>query len=101
MKLLSSASLVARTWWQIPTNEIMNQSLESIKLEFIQEVMSEQSYDTLKEWLYMHEEARYVASLTSNEPELIEFNKNFEKSIKEGFMKSHKWLLSDLNALNP
>ena len=68
----------------------MKQSLESIKLEFIQEVMSEQSYDTLKEWLYMHEEARYVASLTSNEPELIEFNKNFEKSLKEGIMKSRK-----------
>ena len=32
----------------------MKQSLESIKLEFIQEVMSEQSYDTLKEWLYMN-----------------------------------------------
>ena len=68
----------------------MNQSLESIKFEFIQEVMSEQSFDTLKEWLYMHEEARYVASLTSEEPELIEFNKNFEESIKEGFMKSRK-----------
>ena len=68
----------------------MNKSLESIKLEFIQEVMSEQSFDTLKEWLYMHEEARYVASLTSEEPELIEFNKNFEESIKEGFMKSRK-----------
>ena len=39
------------------------------------------------------DKARYVASLTSNEPELIEFNKNYEKSLKEGFMKSHKWLL--------
>jgi len=38
----------------------------------------------------MHEEARYVASLTSNEPELIEYHKNFEKSLKEGFMKSRK-----------
>ena len=37
------------------------------------------------------DKARYVASLTSNEPELIEFHKNFEKSLKEGFMKSHKW----------
>lgn len=36
------------------------------------------------------DKARYVASLTSNEPELIEFHKNFEKSLKEGFMKSHK-----------
>ena len=36
------------------------------------------------------DKARYVASLTSNEPELIEFHKNFEKALKEGFMKSHK-----------
>ena len=36
------------------------------------------------------DKARYVASLTSNEPELIEFNKNFEKSLKEGFIKSRK-----------
>ena len=39
------------------------------------------------------DKARYVASLTSNKPELIEFHKNFEKSLKEGFMKSRKWLL--------
>lgn len=45
--------------------------------------MSEQSFDTLKEWLYMHDEARYVASLTSKEPELIEYNKEFEKSLRE------------------
>ncbi len=45
--------------------------------------MSEQSFDTLKEWLYMHDEARYVASLTSKEPELIESNKEFEKSLRK------------------
>ena len=67
-----------------------DKSIESLKLEFIQEVMSEQSIDTLKEWLYMHDEARYVASLTSKEPELIEFNKHFEKSLKDGFMKSRR-----------
>ncbi len=48
-----------------------DKSIESLKQEFIQEIMSEQSFDTLKEWLYMHDEARYVASITSKEPELI------------------------------
>jgi hypothetical protein len=43
-----------------------DKTIESLKQDFIQEVMSESSFDTLKEWLYMHEEARYVASLTSS-----------------------------------
>ena len=60
-----------------------DKSIESLKQEFIQEIMSEQSFDTLKEWLYMHDEARYVASLTSKEPELIEYNKEFEKIPQE------------------
>ena len=60
-----------------------DKSIESLKQEFIQEIMSEQSFDTLKEWLYMHDEARYVASLTSKEPELIEYNKEFEKSLRK------------------
>ena len=46
-----------------------DKSIESLKQEFIQEVMSEQSFDTL---------------LTSKEPELIEFNKEFEKSLRQG-----------------
>ena len=62
-------------------------TIESLKIDFIQEVLSEQSYDTLKEWLYMHEEARYVASLTSSEPELIEFKKNYENSVFKAFSK--------------
>ena len=65
-------------------------TIESLKKEFVQEVLSEQSYDTLKEWLYMHEEARYVASLTSNEPELIKFKQDYEDSILKGFVKSRK-----------
>lgn len=65
-------------------------TIESLKKEFVQEVLSEQSYDTLKEWLYMHEEARYVASLTSDEPELVTFKQNFEDSILKGFAKSRK-----------
>lgn len=66
----------------------MKQSIESLKLEFIQEVLSEQSFDALQEWLSMHEEARYAASVTSNEPELIEFNRKYKESIKEGLLKS-------------
>lgn len=56
-------------------------NIETLKKEFVKEVMSEQSYDTLKEWLYMHEEARYVASLTSNEPELIKSQKEYKDSL--------------------
>ena len=37
----------------------------------------------------MHEEARYVASLTSKEPELIEYKNEYENSIKEGFLKNN------------
>ena len=48
-----------------------DKSIESLKQEFIQEIMSEQSFDTLKEW-------------TSKEPELIEYNKEFEKSLRQG-----------------
>ena len=65
-----------------------DKTIESLKQEFIQEVMSETSFDTLKEWLYMHEEARYVASLNSKEPELIEYKKEYEDSIKQGFHKN-------------
>lgn len=62
-------------------------SIESLKNKFVQEVLSEQSFDTLTEWLNMHEEARYVASITSNEPELIEFNKSYKDSIKKGLIR--------------
>ena len=65
-----------------------DKTIESLKQDFIQEVMSESSFDTLKEWLYMHEEARYVASLNSKEPELIEYKKEYENSIKQGFHKN-------------
>ena len=65
-------------------------SIESLKNIFVKEVLSEKSYDTLKEWLNMHEEARYVASLTSDEPELIKFKQNYEDSILRGFAKTRK-----------
>ena len=65
-------------------------NIESLKKEFVQEVLSEQSYDTLKEWLDMYEEARYVASLTSDEPELIKFKQDYKDSIIKGLVKSRK-----------
>ena len=55
------------------------------KLEFIQQIMAETSFDTLCSWLDMHEEARYAASLDSDEAELKEFNVLYNESIREGF----------------
>ena len=49
-------------------NETTDISL--IKLDFIQRVLSEKSLDTLRVWLDMYDEARYVASIDSNEEEL-------------------------------
>jgi hypothetical protein len=51
------------------------------KQEFIQQIINETSLDTLDSWLYMYEEARYVASLNSDEPELKEFRASYEASI--------------------
>ena len=47
--------------------------------------MAETSFDTLCSWLEMHEEARYVASLDSDELELKEFNAQYNESIRQGF----------------
>ena len=55
------------------------------KLEFIQQIMAETSFDTLCSWLEMHEEARYVASLDSDELKLKEFNAQYNESIRQGF----------------
>ena len=55
------------------------------KLEFIQQILAETSFDTLCSWMAMHEEARYVASLDSDEAELKEFNVLYNESIREGF----------------
>ena len=55
------------------------------KLEFIQQILAETSFDTLCSWLDMHEEARYVASLDSDEAELKEFNVQYNESIRKGF----------------
>lgn len=49
-------------------NETTDISL--IKLDFIQRVLSEKSLDSLRVWLDMYDEARYVASIDSNEEEL-------------------------------
>ena len=51
-----------------------NVALSQKKLEFIQQIISETSLDTLCTWMDMYEEARYVASLDSDEPDLKEFN---------------------------
>ena len=37
------------------------------KLEFIQQIMSETSLDTLRVWTDMYDEARYVAAMDSEE----------------------------------
>lgn len=62
-----------------------NAALSQKKLEFIQQIVSETSLDTLCAWLDMYDEARYVASLDSDEPELKEFNAQFNESIRNGF----------------
>ena len=51
------------------------------KQEYIRRIMDETSLDTLDSWYDMYEEARYVASLSSNEPELKEFKTNYETSL--------------------
>lgn len=62
-----------------------NAALSQKKLEFIQQIVSETSLDTLCAWLDMYDEARYVASLDSDEPELKEFNAQYNESIRHGF----------------
>ena len=51
------------------------------KQEFIRKIIDEPSLDTLNSWFDMYEEARYVASLDSDEPELKEFKENYEASL--------------------
>ena len=67
-----------------------NAALSQKKLEFIQQIVSETSLDTLCAWLDMYDEARYVASLDSDEPELKEFNAQFNESIRNGFGRKEK-----------
>ena len=62
-----------------------NAALSQKKLEFIQQIVSETSLDTLCAWLDMYDEARYVASLDSDEPELKEYNAQYNESIRHGF----------------
>ena len=56
-------------------------ALAQKKQEFIQQINNETSLDTLDSWFDMYEEARYVASLNSDEPELKEYRANFEASL--------------------
>lgn len=56
-------------------------ALAQKKQEFIQQINNETSLDTLDSWFDMYEEARYVASLNSDEPELKEYRANFVASL--------------------
>lgn len=59
--------------------------LSLMKMKFIEQIVAEQSLDTLHAWYNMYEEAKYVASLDSEEEELKEFHANYEESIRKGF----------------
>ena len=45
-------------------------ALSLMKMDFIQYIVSETSLDTLRTWMNMYDEARYVAAIDSNEEEL-------------------------------
>ena len=47
-----------------------NAALTQKKMEFIQQIISETSLDTLRVWMDMYDEARYVAAMDSDEEEL-------------------------------
>lgn len=47
-----------------------NAALSQKKMEFIQQIISETSLDTLRVWMDMYDEARYVAAMDSDEEEL-------------------------------
>lgn len=70
-----------------------NAALSQKKLEFIQQIVSETSLDTLCAWLDMYDEARYVASLDSDEPELKEYNAQYNESIRHGFGRKENEVL--------
>ena len=55
------------------------------KMEFIQQIVSETSLDTLCAWMDMYDEARYVAAMDSDEEEL--------KAERAEVVK--KWTLND------
>ena len=69
------------------------QAITTLLPEFIQQIVSETSLDTLCAWLDMYDEARYVASLDSDEPELKEFNAQYNESIRHGFGRKENEVL--------
>ena len=75
---------------QAMTERDYQTALSLKKMEFINQIISETSLDTLCSWLDMYEEARYVASISSDEEELKEFNAKFEESLKKGFSNIRK-----------
>ena len=56
------------------------------KKDFIQKIESETSVDTLKSWFDMYDEARYVASIDSEEPELREEHAKTMARFKKGIL---------------
>ena len=61
--------------------------LSLVKMQFIEKIVAEQSLDTLKEWYSMYTEAKYVASLDTDEEELKQFGINYKESIRRAFCK--------------
>ena len=60
--------------------------LTQIKKDFIQKIESETSLDTLKSWFDMYDEARYVAAIDSEEPELREEHAKTMARFKKGIL---------------
>lgn len=50
--------------------EDYSKALSLKKIEFIQQIVSETSLDTLRAWMDMYDEARFVAAMDSDEEEL-------------------------------
>ena len=71
----------------MPIEKSRTEELALIKEEFIQKVKSEDSLDTLREWLYMYDEARFVASIHGDEPKLKEEYAQTMESFKHGWSK--------------
>lgn len=67
-----------------------SKSLSSIKEELFRIIEAEQSLDTLREWLSMYDEARFVASINSKEPELKEYHSKRMSEFKTPWSKQEK-----------
>lgn len=68
-------------------DESLQEELSLINEIFIEKISSENSLDTLREWLYLYDEARFDASIHSDEPELKEEYAKTMESFKHGWGK--------------